>query len=254
MKVARVTAWGQPPQYITHGPSLPDPSPSQVQLKVLAVGVPRIVRSSTGNKYYIVPGAVPLLAERANVELNQMLQLAPEADPITVAALINPVSSSWMALKVRVIGGCRGRAVFILGATTESGRRAIHIAHELGAAKIVGASRNKETLDQVEGLDERVLLDDRLNLPKTVGPLDIVLDFVGGPIAAALMHAAEIREGLHLLNARLIRIMESGMSAFSMLEIKKEITGPVNIVTAALADVETVWDSVAEKKRLVLIP
>ncbi|KAI2466444.1 NAD(P)-binding protein [Annulohypoxylon bovei var. microspora] len=309
MNVARVTAWGRPPQYITGGPSLPDPSPSQLQLKVLAVGVPRVVRGralgkhsttkgselpfdpsvdgvgideATGNKYYVAPGAASLFAERANVERHQIMQLSSEADPITVAALVNPVSSSWMALNVRAIGGCQGRAVFIVGATTESGRHAIHVARELGAAKIVGASRNQETLDRVEGLDERVLLVDPLVLPKTVGPLDIVLDFVGGPGAIALMKAAEIREGLQyisigslsgyenlevpasLLNARPIRIMGSGMGSFSMPEVRKETPAligavgkmkrPSNIVTAALANIETAWDSTGEKERLVLIP
>ncbi|KAI1418396.1 NAD(P)-binding protein [Hypoxylon sp. FL1857] len=308
MNIARVTAWGKPPQYIT-GPSLPDPSPSQLQLKVLAVGVPRVVRGralgkhssakgselpfdpsvdgvgldeATGNKYYVAPGAAPLFAERANVERSHIVQLAPEADPVTVAALVNPVSSSWMALRARAIGGCQGRTVFILGATTESGRHAIHIARELGASKVVGASRNSETLNQVEGLDECVLLTDPLDIPKAVGSVDIVLDFVGGPVAATLMRIVEIHGGLQyisigsvaghenlvvpasLLNARPIRIMGSGMGSFSMLEVKREMPGlvaavgklkrPTNIVTAALADVETAWDSTREKERLVLIP
>lgn len=309
MNVAHVTAWGKPPQYITGGPPLPDPSPSQLQLKVLAVGVPRVVRfralgrhssargselpldpsldgvgldEATGDRYYVGPGAAPLFAERANVERGQALLLAPEADPVTVAALVNPVSSSWMALRARAVGGCRGRTVFVLGATTESGRHAVHLARELGAAKVVGASRSRDTLDRVEGLDERVLLADPLVLPETVGPVDVVLDYVGGPAAAALMAAVEIREGLQyisigsvaghenlevpasLLNARPIRVMGSGMGSFSMLEVKKEIPGlvgavgrmkrPANIVTAALADVETAWDYVGEKERLVLIP
>ncbi|KAI0885911.1 NAD(P)-binding protein [Annulohypoxylon maeteangense] len=308
MNVAKVTAWGKPPQYITGGPSLPAPSPSQIQLKVLAVGVPRVVKGralgkhssvkgglpfdpsidgvgldeATGKKYYIAPMSAPLFAERANVEQHQMIQLSPEADPATVAALVNPVSSSWMALSARAIGGCKGRTVFIVGATTESGRHAINVARELGAAKVVGTSRTQETLDKVEGLDERILLTEPFEVPKTVGPLDIVVDFVGGPTSIAIMKTAEIREGLQyisvggvaghenleipasLLNARPIRIMGSGMGAFSMLEVKKEMPGlvqflgkmkrPSNVVTAALADIETAWDSTKEKERLVLIP
>lgn len=308
MNFARVTAWGKAPQYITGGASLPDPSPSQLQLKLLAVGVPRVVRGralgkhssvkgglpydpsvdgvgldeATGNKYYITPMAAPLFAERANVERHQIIQLSPEADPVTVAALVNPVSSSWMALNARAIGGCKGRTIFIVGATTESGRHAIHVARELGAAKIVGASRTQETLDKVEGLDERIILTDSFEVPKSVGPIDIVLDFVSGPINVAIMKTAEIHENLQyisigcvsgheelqipasLLNARPIRIMGSGMGAFSMAEVKRETPGlvgllgkmkrPLNIVTAPLATVETVWNSTGGKQRLVLIP
>ncbi|KAE8343056.1 hypothetical protein BDV24DRAFT_161873 [Aspergillus arachidicola] len=44
MKAALVTSWGKPPQYISI-PDLPPPTPTQVQLKVLATSVTRVVRS-----------------------------------------------------------------------------------------------------------------------------------------------------------------------------------------------------------------
>ncbi|OTA67127.1 NAD(P)-binding protein [Hypoxylon sp. EC38] len=310
MNVALLTAWGKPPTYITGVPSLPAPSPSQLQLKVLAVGVPRAAKGralgkhssikgglpfdpsvdgvgldeSTGKKYYIAPVAAPLFAERANVERRLMAELPSEADPVTVAALVNPVSSSWMALNVRVTGGCKGRNLFIVGATTESGRYAVRVARHLGAAKIVGASRTEETLDKVEGLDERVLLTDPLEVPKTVGPIDIVLDYIGGHTNVAVMKTVEIQEGkglqyvsvggvaghenlvipASLLNARDIRIIGSGMGAITLDDIVKQMPGlvaflskikrPANVVTAPLADIETAWDSTGEKERLVLIP
>ena len=69
---------------------------------------------------------------------------------------------------------------------------AVRVARHLGAAKIVGASRTKETLNKVEGLDERVLLTDPLEIPKSVGPIDIVLDYVGGPNNVAVMKTVDI--------------------------------------------------------------
>ncbi|KAI1140792.1 NAD(P)-binding protein [Hypoxylon sp. FL0543] len=310
MNVALVTAWGTAPKYITGAPALPAPSPSQVQLKLLAVGVPRAAKGralgkhvsvksglpfdpsvdgvgldeSTGKKYYIAPTAAPLFAERANVERHLITELPSGADPVTVAALANPVSSSWMALSIRVTGGIKGRNLFIVGATSESGRNAARVARHLGAVKITGAARNQETLNKVEGLDERVLLTDKLEVPKTVGPIDVVLDYVGGPTNVAVMNAVEIQDGrgvqyvsvgglaghenlvipASLLNARDIRILGSGMGAMTLEEITKQIPGlvdflskikrPANIVTAPLADIETAWDSTAEKERLVLIP
>ncbi|OTA98389.1 hypothetical protein M426DRAFT_326015 [Hypoxylon sp. CI-4A] len=308
MKAGLLTAWGKPPKYMDV-PDLPPPSPSQLQLKVLAVGVPRAVKGralgkhtsvkgglpydpsidgvgldeSTGKKHYIAPLSTPLFAERANVERHLLFELPPDADPVTVAALANPVSSSWLALTVRV-GGCKGRNIFIVGATSESGRHAIRVARELGAAKIVGASRTKETLDKVEGLDERVLLTEPIDIPKTVGPIDIVLDYVGGPTNVAIMKGVEIQEGKGLqyvsiggvakqenlvipasiLNARDIRILGSGVGGLTIDDIVKQSQGlvaflskikkPDNIITAHLRDIETAWDSTGEKERLVFIP
>ncbi|KAI1415285.1 NAD(P)-binding protein [Hypoxylon sp. FL1857] len=310
MNVALLTAWGKPPKYITGAPALPPPSPSQLQLKVLAAGVPRAAKGralgkhtsvqgglpydpsvdgvgldeSTGKKYYVAPVAAPLYAERANVERHLLTELPSEADPVTVAALANPVSSSWMALSVRATGGVKGRNLFIVGVTSESGRNAVRVARHLGAAKIVGASRTKETLDKVEGLDERVLLTDPLEIPKSVGPIDIVLDYVGGPNNVAVMKSVQIQDGrglqyisvggvaghenlvipASLLNARDIRILGSGVGGLTMDDIVKQmpelvaflskIKRPANVVTAPLADIESVWDSTPEKQRLVLIP
>ncbi|KAI1385878.1 NAD(P)-binding protein [Hypoxylon trugodes] len=310
MNAALLTAWGKPPKYMTNRPPLPAPSPSQLQLKILAAGVPRAAKGralgkhssvqgglpydpsvdgvgldeSTGKKYYIGPLAAPLFAERANVEKRLITELLPEADPITVAALANPVSSSWMALNVRVIGGIKNRNLLIVGATSESGRHAARVARHLGASKIIGASRTQETLDLVEGLDERILLTDPISIPKTIGPIDVVLDYVGGPTNIAVMKAVEIQEGrglqyvsvggmaghenlvipASLLNARDIRIVGSGMGGLTMDDIVKQMPGlvaflskikrPSNVITAPLADIETAWDSTGEKERLVLIP
>ncbi|KAK4041316.1 hypothetical protein C8A01DRAFT_14889 [Parachaetomium inaequale] len=312
MKVARVTAWGSAPEY-SDAPDLPAPSPSQVQVKVVAVGAPPVVRGralgkhssaggaalpfdpsmdgvvqdeATGDLYYATPMAAPLFAERANVDRHTLVKLAPGADPITVAALVNPVASSWMALRCRAIpGSYEGATVLVLGATSTSGRAAIAVARSLGAGRIIGMSRTEATLAAVPDLDERVVLQDPFTLPASLGPVHIVLDFVGGRAAAGVLQAAQIEPGkdlqyIHvgdlardenfevsgrLLNSKPVRITGSGMGAWGKMEIKKEIGGllgavvkmprPEGLVTAKLADIQTVWDSEEAKgKRLVLTP
>jgi NADPH:quinone reductase-like Zn-dependent oxidoreductase len=314
MKVAQVTSWGSPPEYMS-GPDLPPPSSTQLQLKVVAVGVPRVVQiraackhpsafdaalpfdpsidgvgldEATGDLYFINPLAAPLFAERANVDSSQLMKLEPGADPVTVAALANPVSSSWMALRCRAVGGCQGRTVVIVGATSASGRAAAIVARSLGAARVVGLSRSEDTLAAVEGLDDRVLLRDPFVLPQSVGPVHIVLDYVGGPAAVGLLQTAEAEPGEnlqyiqvgglagqethmlqllppHLINLKPICIMGSGMGSFSKQDLKKEMPGlvstitkmkrPFEIFTAPLTDVQSVWESEnAAKKRLVLVP
>lgn len=312
MKVARVTSWGSPPE-VSSVPDLPPPSSAQLQIKVLAVAVPPLVRGratgkhssargaalpydpsvdgvgvdeATGDLYYVSPMAAPLFAERANVDRNQTIKLEPGVDPVAVATLVNPVSSSWMALRCRALpGSYEGATVLVLGATSTSGRAAVRVARSLGAARVVGVSRTEETLATVEGLDARVLLRDPFTLPTEVGPVHIILDFVGGRAAVEALLAAEAEPGkdlqyIHvgdlageetialparLLNAKPIRITGSGMGSWSKMDMKREIGGllstvakmprPQDVMTAPLSDVQSVWESEeAKAKRLVLIP
>jgi NADPH:quinone reductase-like Zn-dependent oxidoreductase len=314
MNAVRVTSWTAPPEHISV-PSPPAPSPSQLQLKVLSVGIPPVVRlrarglhptvrnavlpfdpsidgvgqdGATGDLYYITPLAAPLLAERANVERCQVVKLEDGVDPATVAGLMNPVSSSWMALRCRVNGGCQGRTVVIVGATSASGRAAAIVARYLGARRIIGISRNQETLAGVEGLDDRVLLSTPFVLPPDIGPLHIILDYVGGTIAAKVLETAEVEPGIelqyiqvgglaaeetpmlkllppHLISSKPICIRGSGMGSFTKQDLKNEMDGLIGLITKMerpfeilgipLSDVQSAWKSEEVKpKRLVVLP
>ncbi|KAL2128029.1 hypothetical protein VTI74DRAFT_9828 [Chaetomium olivicolor] len=225
MKVARITSWGSAPEFIS-APDLPAPSPTQLQVKVVAVAVPPLVRGraigkhpsardaslpfdpsvdgvvqdeATRDLYYVSPMAASLFAERANVERQQLVKLAAGADPIAVATLVNPVGSSWMALRCRALpGSYEGATVLVLGATSTSGRAAIIVARSLGASRIVGMSRSEDTLAAVEGLDARAVLREPFTLPSDVGPVHIILDFVGGRAAVGVLQSAEVEPGKDL--------------------------------------------------------
>lgn len=314
MNAVRVTSWTAPPEYISV-PNPPAPSPAQIQLKVLSVGIPPVVRlraaglhpttrnavlpfdpsidgvgqdETTGDLYYITPLAAPLLAERANVEQSQVVKLDEGTDPITVAGLVNPVSSSWMALRCRVNGSCQGRTVVIVGATSASGRAAAIVARYLGARRIIGISRNQETLEGVKGLDDHVLLRTPFVLPPDIGPLHIILDYVGGATAAKLLETAEVEPGTelqyiqvgrlaaeeppmlkllppHLISSKPICIRGSGMGSFTKQDLKNEmedlvafitdIERPFGILSIPLSRLQSSWDSQDVKtKRLVVIP
>jgi NADPH:quinone reductase-like Zn-dependent oxidoreductase len=238
---------------------------------------------ATGDLYFVSPMAAELMADYANVERHQLVKLDSRADPIAVAALINPVSSTWMALRRRLVGDCQGSTVLILGVTSASGRAAVLVARELGAARVVGVSRSEDTLAAVDGLDDRVVLRQPFVIPSSVGPVDIILDFVGGGIAIEALHSAEVNPGKNLeyihigdlageeeiavparlLNKKPIRITGSGMGSWSKQDVKEEISDllaavskmkrPHDVLVAPLADVQSVWDS-SNGKRLVLVP
>ncbi|KAF9885522.1 hypothetical protein FE257_012850 [Aspergillus nanangensis] len=315
MQAAHVTSWGSPPTPSTIA-VLPPPSPQQIQLKILAVGIPPVVRlraagqhpsaahaplpydpsidgvgldESTLSLYYISPLSAPLLATHANVARDALVPLdRATTNPITVAGLANPVSSSWMALRCRVSGGCQGRTVVIVGATSASGRAAAVVARALGAARVIGLSRNEETLAEVEGLDERVLLRVPFAMPEGMGPVHVVLDYVGGAVAAGLLSTAMVapgeelqyvqvgglaaHDGEHLLrllapgliSSKPVCIRGSGMGSFTHEDLRREMPGlmaliqrmerPFEIVTAPLSEVSSAWESEeAKSKRLVVV-
>ena len=76
-----------------------------------------------------------------------------------VAAIMNPAMSSWVALRRRVPLQV-GQSVLILGATGNAGQMAVQIAKHLGAARVVGAGRDRERLEVVAamGADDVVQL------------------------------------------------------------------------------------------------
>ncbi|KAF4468478.1 hypothetical protein FALBO_4646 [Fusarium albosuccineum] len=292
MKAARVTSWGSAPEYMDV-PELLAPAANELQLRVLAAGVPRVVQAraagkhptafnsslpydpsidgvgldeATGDKYFINSLAAPLFCERANIDKAQLIKLNADPDPVSIAALANPTMT-------------------IIGATSASGRAAALVARALGAARVVGISRNEETLAAVDGLDDRVELKSPLVLPPSVGPVHIVLDYVGGKAGVELMRAAEIEPGenlqyiqvgglsgeenmvipARLLNIKPIRVMASGIGSVSKQELNREIPGLVNVIANMkrpfevhafpMASVEAAWESKDTRdKRLVLVP
>lgn len=311
MNVAKVTSWGSPPVYMP-GTPLPAPSPAELQLKVVAVGVPPLVRGraakkhstavnaslpydpsvdgvgldeTTGDQYYISPMAGQLFANRVNADRKKIIKLEHGSDAIAVAGLMNPVSSSWMALRCRFMGDLHGKTVVVLGATSRSGRAAVNTSRSLGAGKVVGVGRNEASLAGVQGIDEHIALQSPFVMPSSVGPVDVVLDYVGGKAAVDLLQAAEVgsTHGLQyihigdlagedeikfpasMLNAKAVRITGSGIGSWSRADMQREISDmvqavakmprPSDVMVAPLAEVASVWDSEdAQKKRLVLVP
>ncbi|KAL4972922.1 hypothetical protein BDW66DRAFT_162482 [Aspergillus desertorum] len=335
MHAALVPSWSSLSPVYTQIPDPPPPAPGQLQLKVLAVGIPRVVRlrargihptaktaslpydpsidgvgvdEQTGITYYILPLSAACLAETVNVDRGDLIPLQPGAsepgseslDPVAVAGLVNPMSSSWMALTTRVNGDITGKTVLVLGATSRSGRAAVLVARFLGAKKVVGVARGEEGVRTVEGLDGWVASGDMLTgaaggrfaLPKWVGPVHIVLDYVGGNVASGVLGSAVIEEGEelqyvqvgnlavetgtgekhmfetlpgHLISRRPICIRGSGMGSFSRGDLVREMPGlmaflaglktPFGIASAPMSEVASVWqDENAKGGRLVIIP
>ncbi|KAF1355340.1 hypothetical protein BDV97DRAFT_366495 [Delphinella strobiligena] len=208
MYTASVSEWGHAPEYIeTETPCRPRADSGNVQVKVLAAGLHRLVQSRAAGTHYSsgnlphIPGTDGVgttqdgrlvyfstfktggsFSEVVNVP-KQAVTLIPEGvDPYQVAAFANPAFSSWMALKQRTHTLPPGFSVLIMGATSASGAIAISLARALGASKIIGSARDVTSLSTL-ALDEIIPLQP--NAQETdfskATDVNVILDYVYGP-------------------------------------------------------------------------
>lgn len=315
MYAAVVTSFDKPPTYR----EFPDPvarTDDEIVVDVVASGLHRRVRSQADGSHYTSSGELPLvpgidgvgrapdgtlryfvlpdttmgaMAERTVIDRRRSIVLPDGADPILVAAAVNPVMSSWVALRRR-IDFEPGQTVLILGATGSSGRMAVQVAKRLGASQVIGAGRDAQRLASVGALGaETVQLDNAAavgNLARIARDVDVVIDYLWGPITAALMAgiaanrsdpgkpltwieigsvagaSAEIPSAA--LRAVRLQIVGSGQGSVPTRDIAAELPAIASEIsdggfaldarTVPLADVEAAWNDTATDERIVLTP
>ena len=213
MQAVQILDWAAGPKLTTKARPDPPASPSTVQIKVQAVGLHQLVRTratgrhwtsgslpqvpgvdgvgtevQSGRKVYFhtieAPTGTGTFAEYVNIPRQSTCEVPPDMDGVLVAALMNPVMSSWMALRARAPDLAPGWTCLILGATSMSGRLAVHVAKKLGAGRVFGAARRESTLAEVDGLDGRVVLDGERPGDTEFGEAaraEVVLDYLWGP-------------------------------------------------------------------------
>jgi NADPH:quinone reductase-like Zn-dependent oxidoreductase len=232
------------------------------------------------------------MAEQTIIDTRRSIVLPEDADPIAVAAAMNPAMSSWVALRQRVPFQA-GQNVLVLGATGNAGQMAVQIAKHLGADRVIAAGRNAGRLAGLPALGATgtVLLDgDADGVARRLGQaadVDVVLDYLWGEPAAAAMAAVVTGRADHsqpltwiqigsvagptaaipsaALRAARLQLVGSGQGSVSPREIvaelpalAREITRGVVDVDARpvpLADVEQAWaDAPRTTQRLVITP
>lgn len=220
MKAAVVHSFDQTPKYEDFG-ELPEPSGNhEAVAEVLAAGLYHRVRSQAEGSHYTSTGRLPLIpgidgvgqlpdgrrvyfvapdtpygtfAERTIIDLRRCVPLPEGADPVLIAAAMNPAMSAWVALRRR-IAFQPGQKVLVLGATGHSGQMAVQIAKLLGAGEIIGAGRDEARLARLAelGADRVVSIagDPQAaanRLGEAAAEVDVVVDYLWGEPAALTM-------------------------------------------------------------------
>ncbi|MFC3799184.1 zinc-binding alcohol dehydrogenase family protein [Cohnella sp. GCM10012308] len=161
----------------------------------LIPGIDGVARLPDGGMVYFVAPDTPYgtMAEKSAVDLRRSVPLPEEADPVTIAAAMNPAMSSWVALRRR-LDFQPGMQVLVLGATGNSGQMAVQIAKLLGASRVIGAGRDSDRLRKLAalGADEvNSLAGDPEEAAHSVAvaasEVDVVVDYLWGKPAELTM-------------------------------------------------------------------
>jgi len=319
MYAAVVSAFDHPPRYQEFETPLAS-GPHEVLVDVVAAGLHPRVRSQADGSHYtstdelpLVPGidgvgllpdgrlvyfvlpdtAMGSMGERTVIDRRRSIALADGADPLRIAAAMNPAMSSWVALRRRIHFE-PGRSVLILGATGIAGRLAIQVARQLGAGRVIAAGRNRLLRDTLPDLGADVVVgldgepgDVSAKLGDAAQDVDIVLDYLWGEPAAQAMTgivtqrtdrgraltwiqigsvagpAASVPSAA--LRAANLQIVGSGQGSVAAADILAELpelanrisdsTFTVDAVRLPLSQVEAAWtEATTPGQRVVLYP
>ena len=234
MHAAVVKRPGHPPGLVT-GREPPVAGPGEVLVDVVAAPItPLDLLCASGTSYFGVPrtpyvpgvqgvgvadgalvwfpttaGMSPgdgSMAARAAVPRREVVALPAGADPALVAALGLSAVAAYMALTWR--GELApGERVLVLGAGGVVGQAAVQLARAAGASRVIGAARSAGAQSRAKraGADAVAVIDtgDVAELASRFeaacdGPVDLVLDPLFGPPAAAA--ARNVRPGGRLVH------------------------------------------------------
>jgi NADPH:quinone reductase-like Zn-dependent oxidoreductase len=261
----------------------------------LVPGIDGVGRDGDGRlRYFVLPDTrLGSMAERTVIDARRSAPLPEGVDPVALAAVMNPATSSWIALRRR-IDFQSGQSVLVLGATGNAGRMAVQIARHLGAAHVVAAGRDAGRLAALAalGADRTISLEDddayeALGGAAAAAQVDVVIDYLWGAASERALPAVIGRRrdrgrpltwiqigsvaGLEItlpsawLRAAAIQLVGSGQGSVPTREIVAELPAlathisqgdyAIDAVPTPLRDVERAWTaSDTGGRRIVFLP
>jgi NADPH:quinone reductase-like Zn-dependent oxidoreductase len=317
MKAAVVTKFGDAPRY-ADAPEPEATSEHEVVVEVLAAALSPRVRSQATGAHYTSTDELPLIpgidgvgrlpdgrliyfllpdtnkgaiAERTTVDTRRAVPLPEDADPVKLAAVMNPAMASWVALRRRITFQ-KGQSVLIFGATGNAGRCGVQVARRLGASRIIAVGRGAERMRDLARLGATRIIelgDDESvehELADAGKDVDVVLDFLWGEptkdaLYAIIPNRTEDEQlltwiqigsvaGLEspipsaALRAVNLQLIGSGQGSVTPRDYRDEVeelasevlkgTFDTAVRQIPLSEVETAWADTASSGRIVIVP
>jgi NADPH:quinone reductase-like Zn-dependent oxidoreductase len=230
----------------------------------LVPGIDAVARDAEGRLVYTAMASAPwgTMAERIATPFG--LELPAGADPLAVAAGVNPGLSGWLPLAARHEETGRLGPVLVLGATGMAGSMAVQAARAMGASRVLAAGVEGAALTRLgdDGVETVAIArsdrkETRQALTDALGDQApaLVLDYVWGPTAEAAF-AALSRHGLGEDSADIAYVQigtlggpDASVPADLLRSRRMQITGSgVGSVSAQrlLTEIPRVIDAIAE--------
>ena len=260
----------------------------------LVPGVDGVGRAADGTLYYFIllDSAHGAMAQQTLIDPRRSIVLPADADPVPLAAAMNPAMSSWVALRRRTTL-TPGQSVLVLGATGSAGRMAVQVAKHLGAGRVVAAGRDPRALAELPALGADSVIsiagapdEAAERVAAAAADTDVVIDYLWGAPTVAAMTAIVTRRAdpaqpltwiqigsvagreaaipSAALRACRLQIIGSGQGSVPTRDIAAELPALAERITAGdfaaetrvvpLAQVEKTWDDAGDGKRVVFIP
>lgn len=192
------------------------------------------------------------MAQRTVVPRAFTFPIPENVNDETAAALPNPGVSAWLSLSYRA-KLMRGENVLILGATGVTGKLAVEIAKLLGAARVVAAGRNQQTLNSLRelGADATISLaapeaELREAFVREAGKsgFQIAIDYVWGRPAEAFLAAITQKEFAAINSeTRFVQVGESAGPTISLPAATLRSTALTIMGTAGIPPREVLFDA-----------
>lgn len=230
MRAAILERAGDPP--VLGERDEPSAGPGESVVEVLAAGVnpvdlqlaaraapeqlPRVPgreavgKTSDGRRVYFERATEPhgSFAERTVATTDELIPVADDVDDATAVAFGIAGLAGWVSVEWRGQLG-PGETVLVLGASGAVGQIAVQAARLLGAGRVVAAARSAEGLERARdlGADATVVIGAADDLTAAIrdaagGDVDLIVDPLWGPPAAAALRAAGV-------GTRLVQIGEA---------------------------------------------
>ncbi len=243
MKAAVLHELGKPPRY----EDFPDPSAGahETLVQVRAASLKSVDKQLAAGTHYASPRELPAIcgtdgvgtlpdgsrvffggarrpygamAQRTVVPAAFCFPIPEALDDATAAAVPNPGVSAFLSLSHRA-KLTKGEKVLILGATGVTGKLAVQIAKQFGAARVVAAGRNPQQLEKLPslGADSTIQLNQaedalRKAFAQEAGEegFNVIIDYIWGRPTEVLISAITKPEFAAINSeTRLVQVGES---------------------------------------------
>ncbi len=303
--------------------AVPVAQPGELLIRVQAAALSNLVRAQANGTHYSAGKTLPFtpgndgvgttqdgrrvyffsprmphgsMAEYTVVPENRTIPLDDRLDTVKAAAMGNPGIATWGALLGRA-HLVAGETVLVNGATGTAGQQAVQVAKYLGARRVLATGRNPQALEDLRalGADETIsLLGTAEELTERFravlhaeGGVQVVLDYLWGPSAEALLRAASGHGGAegeprfrfvqvgsisgdtialpaHLLRSSGVELLGSGLGSLSAAAFKEALTQMYRAAATSefvidtevepLRDVAAAWAQQTADRRIVFLP